>query len=83
MNNEQSPMFDLGESDNLPAQRLRDMHGVYGNKEGRTCGECSHLCAKVRSRTYYKCCLSKVTAGAMTDWRKSWSACGKFEDKNV
>lgn len=83
MNDEQTSLFDLGASDNIPTRRLRTMHNLYGIVKGRTCGGCSNLCATGKNRVYYKCNLSKVTAGAGTDWRKKWVACGKFEDTNA
>ena len=70
----------------LPA-RIRTMHKRYGVTPGKTCGQCkaciiSMMTNRSYSRNYYKCLLTTITHGAMTDWRVSWPACGKFQDGN-
>jgi hypothetical protein len=66
--------------DNLPP-RMAKMYRLYGNRDDKTCGECSHLHTKSYSGTYFKCDLNLNTNGPGSDWRKKWPACGKFEEK--
>ena len=62
-------------------ERLTQMWKMYGLGPGKkTCGECAHLITKRYGGDYFKCGLTKMTAGAGTDWRKSWLACGEFEE---
>lgn len=72
--------FDMVLIDNRP-RRLRVMHQLYGRDPTHTCGRCKHLIAKQYAHTYYKCEFAKQMSGPGTDWRKSWRACGKFEEK--
>ena len=74
--------FDVAPIDPRPA-RLRVMHKMYGRDPAHTCGQCRHLIARRYSRVYYKCGLTRQTAGPGTDWRKSWEACSKFEEGEV
>lgn len=49
---------------------------------GHTCGDCAHFVRYAhRSRSYFKCDLSKVTHGPGTDIRMGWLACNRFENK--
>lgn len=59
---------------------IRVMRAMYGGRDDRECGQCAHLVAHRKSKTYYKCNLTNITFGAGTDWRKSWPACRKFEE---
>jgi len=61
--------------------RLRVMHRMYGSDPDHTCGQCKHLIAKRYDKTYYKCDLTRMTNGPGTDWRVSWRACGRFEER--
>jgi hypothetical protein len=61
------------------APQLATMHRMYGTNDAHTCGECKHLITRRFAGTYYKCDLTKMTAGSATDWRKKWTACGAFE----
>lgn len=70
--------FEVATIDPRP-MRLRQMHAAYGRDPEHTCGQCKHLVARKFGRTYYKCDLTRQTAGPGTDWRVSWEACGKFE----
>ncbi len=64
------------------ARRLEKMHVLYGaGPIGRRCGACVHLVGREFSRTYYKCDRYAVTGGTATDWKLSWEACGKFEER--
>jgi hypothetical protein len=72
--------FDVAHIDPRP-RRLRVMHQMYGRDPEHTCGQCKHLVANERATTYYKCDLTRMTAGPGTDWRKRWEACGRFEAK--
>ena len=62
-------------------KRIRSMHTMYGQREGKICGQCIHLIARRLSNTYFKCDLNTMTNGPGTDWRKRWPACGKFEER--
>ncbi|MBU0493895.1 MAG: hypothetical protein KKA73_00690 [Chloroflexi bacterium] len=62
-------------------RRLTDMHAVYGRTPGHTCGQCTHLVGRRYSRVYYKCAYGPQSASPATDWRKSWPACGRFEEE--
>lgn len=81
-------LFDMPEAVVVEAQpvderrkQLRTMHQDHGIAEGKTCGECSHLCrGKYNTTVYFKCELYVPwTHGPGTDWRRFWQACGKFE----
>ena len=61
--------------------RLRAMHQMYGRDPEHTCGYCHHLIAKRWDKTYYKCALTRQTAGPGTDWHTGWEACGRFEKR--
>ena len=62
--------------------RIRAMYyGVYGYMPEEQCRTCKHLICKERTVRYYKCELSAVSAGAATDWRVGWDACGKWEKR--
>jgi hypothetical protein len=54
------------------------MYKQHGTRPGRTCGECSNLITYQYGGRYFKCGLSRVTSSAASDWRKKWTACGKF-----
>lgn len=71
--------FEVGRIDNRP-WRLRVMHRMYGHDPTHTCGQCKHLITKRYAGTYFKCELTKQSNGPGTDWRKSWEACGRFEE---
>jgi hypothetical protein len=60
--------------------RIRTMHSLYGSTPGKQCRECIHLVTKEYANNYFKCNLTKDTGGPASDWRKSWPACGKFEE---
>ncbi len=47
---------------------------------GLTCGDCRHLYAKHRSKTYLKCKLNKNTNSKSTDTRAKWPACILWEE---
>lgn len=78
----QLTMFDPGAAEVMPPN-LQAMHKLYGECPGRTCGECAHLFDPGHGdgkKKYYKCDLALITRGPGTDWRKSWGACGRFDD---
>lgn len=63
-------------------ERIRVMHRMHGTTAGKTCGNCAHLRHQgMTAGRYLKCSLSVVRRGAATDWRASWLACGKFEQR--
>ena len=73
-------------AENVPPLNLQEMHKLYGDYPGRTCGECAHLYNSGHGngrKAYYKCGLARVTRGPGTDWRKFWLACGRFADNCV
>ena len=61
------------------------MLAMYGEIANKQCKSCTHLYHRgpraYGKKRYYKCNLNKDTAGPATDWRTSWPACGKFEEK--
>ena len=62
-------------------RRIRIMWQAYGQADGLTCGQCPFLVRhRYHLKTYFKCSMSTVTAGAATDWRFSWPACGKAQE---
>lgn len=56
---------------------------IHGPGPANTrCKACTHLIAKHRSRTWYKCALragTLHTASPKSDHRANWPACGRFE----
>lgn len=76
------PGFDEARLDPRP-MRLRVMHQMYGRDPEHRCGQCGHLIARHYDKVYYKCDLTRQTAGPGTDWRKSWEACSRFEEREV
>ena len=74
------PAFDAAHIAPRP-WRLRVMHEMYGRDPEHTCGQCRHLVARRFAKTYYKCGLTRQTAGPGTDWRKGWEACSRFEER--
>lgn len=73
-------LFDTGEAatEPLPPQ-IATMHKAYGVTEGQRCGTCAHLFARHYDKAYWKCRKARQSAGAATDWRKSWRACGLWK----
>jgi hypothetical protein len=59
--------------------RIKAMWQLHGKCMGQTCGGCIHLIGLHYNKTFWKCDLSTMTHGPGTDWRKGWTACGKFE----
>ncbi len=62
-------------------KRISDMHTLFGATPGHTCAHCAHLQRYRQSATWYKCLKTDHTAGAATDWRTRWPACGLFEQR--
>lgn len=58
------------------------MYRRHGRIAGRTCGQCKHLIREecCENRYFYKCKLYALTSSTATDFRKSFPACGKFEE---
>lgn len=56
---------------------------VYGaGPAGATCGTCVHLyIMRYHDYRYFKCDLRGTTHGPGTDMRKSWPACGRYQEK--
>jgi hypothetical protein len=63
--------------------RMQQMHKRYGPcpaaEQGARCGDCRHVVTRSFANNYYKCDLARCSAGAATDWRLRWPACGRFE----
>lgn len=59
------------------------MWRTYGRRESKKCGTCAHLVINLGNtgNRYFKCELYGITSGAATDFRKKWTACGKWEEK--
>lgn len=73
-------LFDVAVINPLP-MRIRAMHSTYGTTPGERCGTCAHLYVRRYNRRYYKCGLTKQTAGPSTDWRVGWEACGRWRSR--
>ncbi len=61
-----------------PQNPCRRMFGP--GPAGTICKTCSHLRSLVYANSYFKCDLRMNTHGAKTDHRKTWPACGKYEE---
>ncbi len=60
--------------------RIRSMHRRFGSAPtGTRCRTCVHLYARQFANRYYKCDLTRETAGPGSDWRARWPACGQYE----
>jgi len=60
------------------SKKIERMHSLYGFHPPDKCADCIHLAVNRHSKNCYKCELYGITAGASTDWRISYGACGKF-----
>jgi REP element-mobilizing transposase RayT len=75
---EQAHAEEIKEMEALP-DRIKKMWRTHGKREDATCGNCQKLRAfDYYNKRYYKCDLYGVSHGAGTDWRKRWTACGRF-----
>jgi hypothetical protein len=64
------------------SKRIARMHLNHGaGPAGRKCKDCEHLLLHRYGRTVFKCLQFGTSRSAVTDWRESWPACGKFEVK--
>lgn len=54
------------------------MYACYGKDHAHCCGECGNLIEHRERRSWYKCKRYGTSSSLSTDWRKSWTACGKF-----
>ncbi len=64
-------------------ERLKQMHRVYGVSAGHTCKHCRHcLAIHHHDKRYRKCELYRISRSTATDWRVSWPACGRFEERD-
>lgn len=61
-------------------KRLDRMHHLYGQTEGRQCGDCQHFVSHSYANTYHKCRLYGISHGPATDWRVRYAASGRFEE---
>lgn len=64
-----------------PTKSIDKMHAAHGAAPGHRCGECAELVAKRYDKVYWKCRLYGDSNGPGTDFRKCWSACGKFRER--
>jgi hypothetical protein len=51
------------------------MYSFFGKDYAHRCAECCNFSA---GGMWFKCKRYGVSASLSTDWRKSWTACGKF-----
>jgi len=58
------------------------MYQRHGRCTGKICGECKHFIVKKYSyrKVYFKCGHYADSASPATDFRKSFPACGLFEE---
>lgn len=68
-------------SEYLPA-RIDTMYRVYGMVPDKSCKTCVHCRFIQYNKRYYKCDLSNLSHSTATDWRISWTACGKYEESD-
>lgn len=61
-------------------RQLARMHARHGVTPDAQCGGCAHLFDHKGDFAghYFKCHEYGVTAGAGSDWRLKWPACGLF-----
>lgn len=52
---------------------------TFAHSDNQSCETCEHLVTRSSNRTYYKCGLVPITAGAASDIRISWPACELWE----
>ena len=72
-------LFPLDPPQQPQPRQISDMHTLYGVTPNRTCAHCVHLRRYHQGATWFKCARANHTAGAATDWRARWPACGLFE----
>lgn len=68
---------------NAPIQTTKNpMTRLYGITDGEECKGCIHFDRYILNRPrFHKCEVRGITAGAGTDHRVHWPACGLFEVK--
>lgn len=78
------PGFDVPVAQLRP-QRHAHMLRLYGQCEGYLCRDCAHLVRKIGGYRgyFFKRELFGITSSAATDWRLSWQACGRFEEREA
>lgn len=55
------------------------MHKLFGKNHAHKCEECSHFhSGRYHDRTLFKCDVYGLTHSEASDWRKSYLACGLF-----
>lgn len=58
------------------------MYHLFGRCDSHTCGECSNFkCGRYHSKILRKCQVYGLTHSGATDWAKSYSACGMFNQE--
>ncbi len=54
------------------------MYAFFGKDHAHQCGDCLNFIECVGNRKWFKCKRYGVSSSLSTDWRKRWTACGKF-----
>jgi hypothetical protein len=55
---------------------------LYGpGPADKTCSSCALLAGHGNERTYWKCTLRELTAGAGSDHKRRWQACGRYAEQ--
>ena len=57
-------------------RKITAMHREYGKDIAHRCADCPNLCIHVT--TSHTCMAYGVSASAVTDWAKRWTACGLY-----
>ncbi len=71
------PLEDLKQGPQNPCVKM------YGpGPAGMQCKTCSHFRSIKFANIYWKCDLRQNTHGAKTDHRKTWPACGKYQERH-
>lgn len=60
----------------MAGRKNEAMYASYGKDYTHQCGECANLYS--HNCQYFKCQRYGGGYSAATDWRKKWTACGKF-----
>jgi len=59
------------------------MWQMYGKRSDKTCGDCQNLIIRYGDvpASYFKCKFYGNSGSEATDWRKKYTACGLFKER--
>lgn len=66
-------------------KNIEIMHKLFGYSEPPdfTCSTCCHFMTYTANRTFFKCNCYGNTRSSASDWRKSYPACGLWNETYV